>query len=270
MNVNENEVTYGMDWIAATTTDPNLGERWYMDYLAYRETRPLFEKEWVHQGGYLGREVEGFAWGQSMRLGFIIRGTGATAERVYPSVQHERARITRLDLRVDVSCLEYSPDVARLTWVQNQDSLKPQYRLNLGPTGQTCYIGSMSSDVFGRLYDKGGERGLGQGLMWRYEVVYRKEQAIPVLDALKARGIQAIPEIVGEYFASRNAVMVFRADGPGVHRAEAKKGDVDAKLDWLRKSVQKTVLRLVEGGYRTETLQALGLEPEPYREFDKP
>ena len=256
------EISYGVDWLSATSTNDSVGQRWWLDYCKYEQSNaPLFAEDFRLQGGYQGRKCEGVAWAYSTRYGYYCHGTGSDAPHIWDWVQMPEVRVTRIDLRVDVIIPKADVDVAGRGYAQNRDCDRPSYRLidKSASDGQTLYIGSMSSERFARLYDKGAERGQVPGFIWRYEVVIRKPYADAVYAQVKEGGIKVLPGLVYAWFDERNVSPLFQADAVGLASTETRVTTVEARLAWLRKSVRPAVLKLVQSGYAQETYQALGI-----------
>jgi hypothetical protein len=257
------KVTYGIDWVSATSQDEGVGYNWYAEYAKFRDGNfPLFSKAMGMQGGYLGEETEGFCWAYSKSLkSYFVKGSGVTAEVVYP-IAYGCDRYTRIDLRVDVALTDADVDVAKRAFELNADRKRPKYKLitGAGGLGQTLYVGSLASDMFGRLYDKSAERLEIAGYTWRYEIVVRKPHADGLVDKLNSDGLGAIPRIVHSWFADRDVMPIFPVDAISrLKRAEKGKTTVEQKLEWLRKSVQPTVSKLVQSGLAQECFEALGI-----------
>lgn len=95
------------------------------------------------------------------------------------SLVANHARITRLDLAVDVKNGNLKPE--RATELLKQGKAKKRTRKNPrwddpGNPGYTQYFGKKSSEVFVRIYDKAAEM-TGTGDWTRVEIVYHAERA---------------------------------------------------------------------------------------------
>ena len=256
------EISYGIDWLSATSQNDRVGQGWWHYYCQYEQANsPLFAEDFRLQGGYQGRKCEGVAWAYSTRYGYYCHGTGSDATRIWDWIQMPEVRVTRIDLRVDVIIPHADVDVAGRGYAENSDCDRPSYRLidKSASDGQTLYIGSMSSERFARLYDKGAERGQAAGFIWRYEVVVRKPYAGAVYEQVSAGGLKAIPGLVYGWFDERNVKPIFEADAAGLASTDARVTTVEARLAWLRKSVRPAVMKLIQSGYAEEAVEALGI-----------
>ncbi len=264
-----------VDWFSATTVKEMVGSDWWKLFCRYRQKYPLLVQDWHHQGGYKGQQCIGIYWGFSEKYGYLLRGTGSVAEEltgyIFLAGQSD-FRVTRLDLRVDVLLNEKDDKVASGIYYANKESKRPKFKLVKAPEGEgeTVYIGSAQSDTSGRIYDKGAERHELVGSKWRYEVVFRKPTAdVVFVELWKAFTIDGIAEQiidqVGSWLDSRGVIAPFGFNEAIVPVVVKEKTPYESKLEWLERSVQKTVCLLVEAGFKEQVLQALGLEVKSYK-----
>lgn len=260
----------GVDWLTLVGEDDDLGRQWWSLYTRHEQKQPMFaQSDWTHQGGYKGRSCEGLSWGYSETYGYILRATSSVADDLAThlvSWQRDQYRCTRVDLRVDVSRETSDSGVARRIYDEHKDSKRPSFRLisGSGGRGDTVYVGSQSSEMFARIYDKSAEQGKQAGAIWRYEVVFRKEYAEEVLDDIRVcllgvKRQECVASLVKTWLESKNV-------GLGVDVALGKtiklvneKTSAEKKLEWLRKGVANTVHQLIDDGYYDEVCQALGV-----------
>ena len=114
----------------------------------------------------------------------------------------------------------------------------------------TLYIGSRSSDAYGRLYDKGAEsKAEAYAGCWRYEVEYKRKPALA-----KARALWSSPDteaaIQGDcyrWFSDRRVLPCFRP-GAAVVGGEVptEVADDERWLAWVRRCVQPRARELVK------------------------
>lgn len=131
--------------------------------------------------------------------------------------------------------------------------------------GYTLYIGAPSSDQMGRLYNKAAESKAEEyENCWRWEVQLRNREATraAVYLAEECRDVrQGVLATVSDWFTRRGCAPSFAA-GEIVacdFTEPAPKSDAQRSLQWLQTQVRPTVARLVQEGYTTQTLHALGL-----------
>jgi len=267
-----------VDWFTATSGSDRLGFLWrelmsrYEKTLAYAD---LERREWSRHG-YNGTSLPGFQWGYHRQHGYIIICSGPIAERFWLEALAPRPRVTRLDLSVTVDINPPEPFMADRLYREGQAQ---GLFGNLSTTvvensrgGNTLYLGSRSSDQYGRLYDKGVEadpKGGEQGKFWRYEVEFKKPRSSVVAGTLMTRmkdgslPADLILSTVHDWFLVRGVRPLFR---PGATPAlvtvvsqEYRETSLDRKIKWLRTSVQPTVKKLLAMGMEEETLRALGI-----------
>jgi DNA relaxase NicK len=132
--------------------------------------------------------------------------------------------------------------------------------------GDTLYLGSRSSALFTRIYDKEREQLTDEGYKssLRYECECKERLAFDTYQRCIATGYSS---------ASCVAVLVGLLLGRGIHAlgvggssvvvtapSQLPISTVENSLTWLEKQVSPTVRRLVREGYEEEVLHALGLE----------
>jgi DNA relaxase NicK len=132
--------------------------------------------------------------------------------------------------------------------------------------GSTCYVGSRSSETFGRLYDKHAQsqaepdRGA-----WRWEVELKAERAasaaIALLDSRTHR--ESIRATVWEWFTQRGIQPPWDKVGEGISTDPVgRQADDTRRAEWLATQVAPTVRDLIPRIGMEAVLEALGLDPE--------
>lgn len=257
----------GVDWLSAVTHNEKVAESWQIAFDRAKGKSALPPEDWAMAGGFYGKQIDGWRMGYSSNYGYIIIASSNSADdltRYMFRANVRDYRVTRIDLRMDVMMREVT-DIAGGIYEANKNRKSPGFRLVQSPTGSTVYVGSMSSDMFCRIYDKGGQLGEDLGLLWRYEVCVRKPYGDEVYDRLRDRYLGT-----GEYgSATRDFVCGWLIDRhvrvPVVHnwmeQPEYVKPltTVETKLAWLRRSVSGTVKMLIDAGHKSEVLDALGI-----------
>jgi DNA relaxase NicK len=239
------------------------------DELAYRGER-VEAKRWGWCG-YVGTSYNGIARGER-HDGVIVRCSGERAHGVFKRLPQQSRYITRLDLAVTLWFTQDDTGRAKRAHIDSAVSRETiergrpwKLRLVDGTgDGDTLYVGSRSSEQFGRLYDKGRESDEEEYTnAWRWEVEYKGEAAQVVAEALSKGSAKQgqIAATVQKWFARRGVSVPLDVgqgepiDAPPV----AHKTDDDKKLMWLNSHVKGTVRKLIDAGRRDEVLLALGL-----------
>lgn len=270
----------GVDYFTATAARSGQGEKLYpiARMIAQQLEANMSQKQWkffgYHGWIYSDPLVGHFAYGSASddRMGEILQASGEIANYYFPNVLFQRndvpLRWTRIDLCADVTlgqqrecvCADgYKRLIALKT--KNKVSLVTN---NLG--GETLYIGSRSSDQFGRVYDKGVEKGsLAPGWQYRYEIELKGKRAKVASNQLASLAApttwsQGIATTIYDWFDERNVSPVFtRGDLYGLDlRVKWEAPNDEQKLLWLRTQVGPTVKKLFLRA-STETLEALGI-----------
>lgn len=203
----------------------------------------------------------------------MLQLTGAHANEHYASVWRSDCRIPRLDVQTTVKFRKEVKDVAKrgydaLTRHSHSDpkAKNRKYSIIRGSDGgDTLYIGSRTSEQFGRLYNKAVQsEQTVYDRCWRWEIVFKNDMA----SNLGPRIPKSIDErakwaatLVKNWYRRRGINMDFGAgDEPvALPLFQARKTDVQTKLDWLESQVRPTVTFLTEHGYGDSVYTALGL-----------
>lgn len=261
----------GIDYLTVTTYDKKTAMGWYRMYQEYKE---LLAKEHGNPGekkwkalGYDGLSLEGIRMGGDGKEGVIVILSGETSKDLWKQFLPATGNVTRIDLAVTVTIGFEFKDLARKYYegVGEQEETNRSYSLiQNSKGGQTLYVGSRSSDQFGRVYDKGVQSGVYQeGFKWRYEVEYKKPRAQGVAKALSSFETQDANKLIAEvhnWFDYRGIKPIFRSSGDGIRiQLEAKVTTDDKKLNWLRTQVKPSIEYLLSRGRGTEALVAIGL-----------
>lgn len=114
-----------------------------------------------------------------------------------------------------------------------------------GVTSATLYIGSRSSDVVTRIYNKTAEAGIndGSGLL-RVEVELKDSYAERARQAIVVHGVSAGGILAG-MLARYDIVVPGIGGGVAVTDKRLTRRSTDKTIRWLRSSVSKSVARLV-------------------------
>lgn len=258
------------DWLTRTFSDNKIREFVEDDFITSAavlkaEGHETAAWSWM---GYEGYSVGGLSWGRRDD-GDILRISGGTAERLFDKYAHYQGNCSRLDVALTLRWPTPERHVASQAYtrlVGQSDATKRRlYSLITNSRGgETLYVGSRSSDQFGRLYDKDAEQGLQRiSCRWRYEVEFKSDRAAKVLELLqpsRERGKMYLG-IVRGFFEPRGVKLPPLADEQEI-RVEvlAPPRQVDTQLKWLREQVSPVVGRLRRLGMEASVIEALRLE----------
>lgn len=261
-------ISAGVDFLTGTTkTDERTSS--LMHYLI-REIWPSEGQlplvgSWGSHG-FHGRGIANAKWGIRGEEG-IVQLSGDIAQRLFPTVSSLCDSITRIDFQVTVRLSEQYYGVAAdaYAFTRGEQRLKTALIQN-SDRGSTCYVGSRSSRWYGRIYDKGAQKGREPGQDWRFEVEIKKPAAHLECDRLSAsvNKDEFITGYVYEWFRARGIVPHFTPTS-AISAIELPKDLTNEQkvLQWLHKQVRPAVGKLVNNGFSSEVYEALGL-PEPH------
>lgn len=270
-------VDVGVDWLTCTAPrgDPAEGLQEFGHLLMQQQVADGNRKSLWKGQGYHGSRSGAVAVGVR-HDGCILRLSSSAAASHYRQATSLAGNVSRIDLQL--TALDHSNlvDRAHLAYYQIDGAPRKggrppsaSLRLNKGG-GQTCYIGSRTSDVVGRLYDKGIEsKTAPEGKLWRYELEYKGELS-PKVAAMVSRpeaGPGYIAARVVGHFSDRGIPGPEIRDDPPTAFYDDRPtnvvnpdSDAGRSLRWLKMSVAPTVARLLECGRREEVLRVLGLD----------
>ena len=115
-------------------------------------------KRWQWKG-YDGYQGEGFRYGMRNEEGIVIL-SGLRASEDWQEFAVKARRCTRIDLAVTVTLKEKDTGLASRLYrsgVERNDANLGYVERSIG--GSTLYLGSRTSERYGRLYDKGAHLG---------------------------------------------------------------------------------------------------------------
>lgn len=233
--------------------------------------RKATAKPWLFKG-FSGTRIDGAGWGTRGDEGIVML-SGPVCNRVWPAVAPLRKKCTRIDLAVTVSVETTDDSVAELAYngVKN-DPMRNSSLIRNSSGGSTCYVGSRTSQYFGRLYDKGSEQGGEHGKIWRYEVEVKKPSSEAIITSVLAHSPteQWIAGYVWTWFEQRGIVPIFTADKiDQTVETEVIVTSVDRQLLWLNTQVKPTIERLVKNGFGLDVAKALGIKATQTELFGK-
>lgn len=201
--------------------------------------------------------------------GLYFRASGEAADHIWREAVELGYRASRIDLAATVWYDRPRPDIAREAYASTTSAVHragrpPSGGLYLNASGgSTCYVGSRSSEKYGRIYDKGAESGsTDYRNSWRYELELKGETAAATaIDLAKtfAQG-RCINEWVAGYFAPRGVRIDWRGVTPSdLPAATRRLSDDDSRLAWIAEAVAPAVRQLSARVGLSDILGALGL-----------
>jgi DNA relaxase NicK len=260
----------GVDWLTCHVPHDRRAEHIadWGDVLLRAEQRAGNDRKVWKWNGYHGWKAGGVALG-GRPDGVICRLSGTPARENWRHVYAIAGRCSRLDLQVTISGVPVGLDLAGEGKGQVEAFRPPTGRpgswayTQTRDSGATLYLGSRTSQSFGRLYDKSAEEdGQHLGGRWRYELELKEETAQHTATGLSAPGAETARAIatVHEGFSSRGVQPRFGKVGTAVMTTPPREqSDDQRRLEWLSGQVRSVVSGLILRGREADVLRALGL-----------
>jgi hypothetical protein len=236
------------------------------------------EKLKVHKWqGYDGFKSGPFFYGERAD-GACSWGSGVAAEPLFIATRALSLHPTRLDLQTTLvlpwDTTGYARRFAEAVKASSEGAGRGGGRPGGRPTsvqliesfgdGDTVYVGSPTSEVRGRSYDKHKESGGNfPPNSWRYEVQYKGSQAEQVYGHLKGSNDvgKAVVSHVAQWYDDKGVPMPLEhVEAVEKVRTAPHESDVERSLRWLRDTVRPAVQDLCDRGYFLKVLDALGLQ----------
>lgn len=275
----------GVDWLTCTQirevgVSPLLGET--KKVVSEMVARGNDRMSWKGQG-YFGERAGGASWGVRGDS-YLSTLSSDTAREFWLRVGRWATNCTRIDLqvtqRLSVQDLDAFDRLEQHLYSRPGGRGKPVAvtRIRDSKGGNTVYLGSRSSDVYMRVYDKGVELKTEEpGVLIRFEVELKRALAKRALANLLEN---PTPEaemagIVAGYFGKRS-VSIDIANRCSLEVARVENfSDSQRRLIYLAKVVRPMVARLKEAGLsdaamavlfaeRCDTIPLLAEETKPY------
>lgn len=263
----------GVDWISATLGRDEIdNQTWVYDSLHALENIAMMGNTYKRRSllGFDGWESAGCFVG-SNDTAHYAQFAGKYANDAYTYLNHPKVHISRIDLQATVQYSAELPKEGRYQYaraIYHNKGLPThrQRKIHLfagSDGGDTVYLGSPSSDVRGRLYNKAKQSGeKAYERSWRYEVVYRNEYAASVYRRVLSEADEASEFILSEvssWFRERGITILGLGNGKGNPIAPPKqvRTDAERKLSWLKNQVVPTIRKLAEMGYAEELMELI-------------
>lgn len=128
--------------------------------------------------------------------------------------------------------------------------------------GATLYLGSRSSEVYCRIYNKAVESGLDHYEQCaRWELEFKGDHAKLCARILTDGGLVSahVVSILNEYLARRGCSLVTSDGSRQPISCSQKRSDMQKTFRWLHDSVSPSIIYWSDRGYLREIIEALGL-----------
>lgn len=267
---------YGVDYVTATApvhTEADASLQAVFDSIRFDEMAQGYEEKAARALGTVGTQVGAMYLGSEGTYR-MLRVSGEWANDVCEALSWMggKPKITRIDFQFTLGRVYDLANTAERTaseviaWQkENRRPNHPKPRLIQGfGEGDTFNLGSRSSEVYIRVYDKSREQSLeGPPWYWRWEVELKGERAIQAYD-LYCRSndrSEAPREIVEAYCQMRGIPLPWDASTELVIQELPRPStDDESALNWLRTQVRPTVVRLKRKLGKDMVQQALWLD----------
>lgn len=196
---------------------------------------------------------------------------------VFRLAQSAKINITRLDLALDTDAKlidKMRKSIDNKKYISKSRSISYICKSGKKSTRtETIYLGSRSSDLMIRIYDKAVEQGLEEIDWERWEIVLKKEKIIEAIPLLKKGISQTFRNILYTYFRplkkvesnkSRSKVeswylkFLGKVEKISLYRDPSQK-TIEDKWNWVEKQVAPTLSLLALAFDNTEFLSGLAL-----------
>lgn len=268
----------GVDYLRVTAPDEATGAKLKSMFTlaAIRKQAEGYEQNVANRLGYNGW-VAG-PWFYGVRDdGFMLQVSGPDSGTAMAQIKGYDVNCTRIDVQHTLQCACYLP-----LWGGRQAILTNSARVEAGGQnwakirhlntfgeGDTVTIGSRSSDKYGRLYDKAIEAlDPYYERCWRYEVEYKGIYAPAAYARLQAGQDLAADAagLVGAQFAAwLMPLPIMQGVGDFRLPADTTKSDRARKLEWIRKQVVPTMVKLLDLGAEEELDEIIKTVYDRYR-----
>lgn len=263
----------GVDWISATLSREAIDNQvWLYDAIHALEQVQAYGNTYKRRSmlGFDGWESGGCFVGSNDTMHFASFA-GKYANDAWHYLEHPKVHISRVDLQITV---QYDVELNKEGRYQYASAIRhnrslPEHRrrridLWAGSDGSdTTYVGSPSSDVRGRVYNKAKQSNeQAYERSWRYEVVYKNDYAGSVFRQLLNATNEVSDVILSEtlnWYAQRGIIVLdVRANGRNaIEPPKQPKSDVERKLRWIKNQVVPTIRKLAELGYGEDLMTVI-------------
>lgn len=225
-----------------------------------------------HWQGYSGRGTKHIFFGNRPD-GSLVKLSGPPADEGLSPLAPLLTHVSRLDVCLTLRTEEDRDRIIREAAAAARAAAppwgtKPDTKIiDHSRKGITTYIGSRTSQRYGRVYDKSRESGLADyANSLRFECEFKGELGASGAHSLAAAADRRgdVDSIVRSEFGRWGIYVGGEPLNSAVH-LEYKRPptDTDRRLRWLAVDVRQTLVRLREAGRYDEALIALGIAPTP-------
>lgn len=220
--------------------------------------------------GFDGYKLKGLFFGRREH-DVMLCLSGGVADDLGPLAIQNASNISRVDLQVTICSngepIQLARDAFNDCKRQDNRAGRPRsFSFIVGhPAGQTLYVNSRASDNFARIYDKGVESKLcAPGLMWRYEVEFKRKVAKSEAIALAPQEqMQAyVADRVHTWMTARGIDPTWPAPTSFAHETSARIDVAHDVLTWMKDSVSISVAKAIKKYGLKAVLDALGLSSQ--------
>lgn len=268
---NDSPISYdaGVDFITAYWSEEFAEQfpgKWLTEFI--HEQRQKGEREYA-------RSSNGIDWWGSSHVHIgcrdgerFVRASGPGSDAVFGRCHGSYSSLSRLDLAA--TCSFGSPQGEAATALyRGFCELPPAFGQPRGSRlvadskgGNTCYVGSRTSDVYLRLYDWGVAHGSGAAeTTWRFEAELKGSVANDYAALLMSETQRelAAAAMVRTLFTDRRIECPWNSAPNRPMARPRRKTEEEEKLKWLSEQVSPTCRKLIESGYIEACIEALGL-----------
>lgn len=275
-------VDIGVDWITCTFADESTGKA-----AAYHVTRLLDQQAWAGNtrkpwasSGYRGFSCGHVQTGERDD-GLIVRLGSSVAQEHWRQFAELASNVSRVDVQATVRVGPETQPTLQKTFnrakrvVRTKGNAPAVSFFHSTDGSATVYLGKRTSEMFGRIYDKGAESKLDHysGCL-RAEVEMKANRALQAIDGLMSCTNEAFFcwRLIVEYYSSRLVPVPFveatssdqrlaesSGTGPILLPLSRAASDCQKALAWARVSCARSFQRLVASGHGPQLLVNLGL-----------
>lgn len=271
----------GIDWLTLTLpSNAVLADQWVEHALTVldRIVEQGYELRYRTLQGYYGVSA-GNCFVGSREDGHIVQLTGHHANDHFVEVWRPACHCSRLDVQCTIKYRDMPQDVAKECYEHaTLDNLRlPVTRrrkltiISSSGGGDTFYLGSHSSDQFARIYNKAVQsEDISYERSWRFELVYKNDMATRLAVRCPYNSVERADwatSVVYQWLKARGVTYSgLTADERSVlPLSRTLPTDVEKRMQWLRKQVKPTVMKLVAAGFGPQVAE-LFAELDKFRE----
>jgi len=260
----------GCDWFTCTFADSKAARHAIQKATIHLSSEHQNGNEKRHWSafGYEGFQCGGIRFG-TRHDGLAVMLSGPTAQQHWPKYFKHCSNVSRFDLQVTVRYERPSHTVLAQHYKKAQRYHRKKIArrrvtlLKSTDHSATIYLGSRSSERYGRVYQKDAESRLDHySKSLRYEIEFKGAAALEVAKHLSGRHQNkdtGLLLITTWFKDSGIDLLSLKDDGNSFIRVSRSRSDNIRRLEWLRLHVSSSVQELIEAGQLLNLIEALGL-----------